>query len=61
MSQTIVEVLSLMRISGSLACASGRSREDCPYDPIYFPAPYRAWTGGWDNVNRVLRAEPVGG
>jgi len=57
---TIDDALTLMRVAGALACCGGRPRNDCPYDLIYFPAPYHAWTFGWDQANVVLRTEVVG-
>ena len=61
MSGTISSALELMKIAGTMACASGRARDDCPYDPIYFPEPYHAWMAGWDEAHMLMRTEPVGG
>lgn len=55
------EALALMRVAGAMACAAGRSRNDCPYHPIYFPEPYFVWCEGWDEANEALKMEPVGG
>jgi len=61
LSSTIAGALELMTISGAMACCSGRSREDCPYEVFYFPTAYEAWTEGWDQADMMLRTEPVGG
>ena len=57
---TIADALSLMKISGTLACCSGRSIEDCPYDVLYFPAAHEAWTVGWEQADMMLKETPVG-
>ncbi len=60
MSGTIAAALELMKVAGAMACSCGRPRGDCPYDPIFFPAPYRAWTAGWEEADLLMRTEPVG-
>ena len=61
MSGAIADALTLMKVSGIMACCAGRPRDDCPYDVFYFPAAYEAWTGGWDQAAIMLRTEPIGG
>jgi len=61
LSDTLAETLHLMRIAGALACASGRARDDCPYNPVLFPEPYFVWCEGWDEAHMALRAVPIGG
>ncbi len=57
MSNTISDALELMKMSGVMACCYGRPRDDCPYDVMYFPAAYEAWTNGWDQAQMMLKME----
>jgi hypothetical protein len=55
----LTEALSLMRVAGIMACCAGRPRDDCPYDPIFFPIPANAWRDGWDFADACVKVSPV--